>query len=278
MLSTHVRRSSRIEKPLYRCEEWNTATGAPCNKTFGRGWNLKRHIFKFHKHQSTTFVQYDPHAGDIRTFCPNPPIPENWPAPADIIAKLPSLQAPKPSWQSDTWPHQFVDASPALISSIGPDFRPTLTQLEEQARGPNQATPLFHQPYHENAVLATTGVNLWQPQAQSQEERGYPTQPAQLINHLRQENALTALLTPNLPAYEVKQSKKRPGQQRGLEWLTLKAKITFDNQYRNLLAEWGVAPEHNGTCVLVPQDWIAAEPMKMFASFTNSNYPGSELR
>ena len=66
---------------------------------------------------------------------------------------------------------------------------------------------------------------------------------------------IDAELKAAVPAYLVKQSKKTPKQQRGLDWLTVAGKAHFDGTLETLLAQWGVKAHHRGTCVLLPKDW-----------------------
>jgi hypothetical protein len=53
---------------------------------------------------------------------------------------------------------------------------------------------------------------------------------------------------------------------RGLSWLTLAAKETFENHQRLLLSRWGVAVEHDTTCVQVPSIWENVDPRALMAS------------
>lgn len=43
--------------------------------------------------------------------------------------------------------------------------------------------------------------------------------------------------------------------------------------YRSLLAQWGVKPGHQGTCVLLPEDWRSAAPLDLMALFSFENRP-----
>ncbi len=65
----------------------------------------------------------------------------------------------------------------------------------------------------------------------------------------------------SIPKYEVKQSKKIPGQQRGLAWLEKQSKIRFEAHFASILAQWGVKDTHKGTCVLLPEDWKSLDPV-----------------
>jgi hypothetical protein len=88
--------------------------------------------------------------------------------------------------------------------------------------------------------------------ANSTKKRQRSLVPFDRINRARQ--------LPPLAVYEVKQSKKTPGQQRGLLWLTYDAKKKFDEDLAMLLARWReVELGHEGTCVLCPEDWSSAK-------------------
>ena len=79
---------------------------------------------------------------------------------------------------------------------------------------------------------------------------------------------LQALTSEILPSYAVKRSKKIPEQQRGIDWLKKEAKLKFEDFYRELLARWGVAVGHTGTCVLVPEAYKALEPLEVMETIT----------
>ena len=80
-----------------------------------------------------------------------------------------------------------------------------------------------------------------------------------------------------MPLYEVKQSKKTPGQQRALEWLTVSARDHFRTVHSALLGRWGVGPEHKGTCVLCPEDWRFSDPLDLMDRFNNQRCPSHML-
>ena len=75
------------------------------------------------------------------------------------------------------------------------------------------------------------------------------------------------------PTYQVKRSKKTPGQQRGLDWLTAAGKAHFEKTYEMLLAQWGVKADHRGTCVLLPEDWKALDPEYLMTIFQDHKPP-----
>jgi len=102
--------------------------------------------------------------------------------------------------------------------------------------------------------------------ANSAKKRQRSLVPFDRINRARQ--------LPPLPVYEVKLSKKTPGQQRGLLWLTYDAKKKFDEDLAMLLARWGgVGLGHEGTCVLCPGDWSSAKPSSLQGVQTVAQLP-----
>ena len=82
----------------------------------------------------------------------------------------------------------------------------------------------------------------------------------------------------DVPTYRVKRSKKTPGQQRGLDRLSVSGKAHFDDTLEVLLAQWGVKARHRDTCVLLPEDWKALEPVELMAIFQNHELPSGSGR
>lgn len=82
-----------------------------------------------------------------------------------------------------------------------------------------------------------------------------------------------ARLKAAVPTYLVKRSKKTPEQQRGLAWLSASGKAHFNDNHGMLLAQWGVKAGHRGTCVLLPEDWKAMDPIDLMTTFENYNPP-----
>lgn len=82
-----------------------------------------------------------------------------------------------------------------------------------------------------------------------------------------------ARLTTAVPTYLVKRSEKTPEQQRGLEWLSASGKAHFDDNHEMLLAQWGVKTGHRGTCVLLPENWKALDPIDLMTTFQNYKTP-----
>ncbi|KAL8692787.1 MAG: hypothetical protein Q9218_002258 [Villophora microphyllina] len=67
-----------------------------------------------------------------------------------------------------------------------------------------------------------------------------------------------------MPTYNVKQSFKIPGQQKGLAWQSAAGKMALDREYSSLMLKWGgVKPTHQGTCVVCPSDWRFLSPSNL---------------
>ena len=84
---------------------------------------------------------------------------------------------------------------------------------------------------------------------------------------------IAARVRAEVPTYLVKRSKKIPGQQRGLGWLSASGKEHFDSTHASLLAQWGVKAGHLGTCVLIPEDWKALDSAEIMAIFHDRKLP-----
>ncbi len=84
---------------------------------------------------------------------------------------------------------------------------------------------------------------------------------------------IDADLRADVPVYLVKRSKKILGQQRGLGWLSVEGKAHFESTLERLLAQWGVKAKHRGTCVLIPEDWKALDPIDLMAIFDDHQLP-----
>ena len=77
----------------------------------------------------------------------------------------------------------------------------------------------------------------------------------------------------DVSSYLVKRSKKTPGQQRGLDWLSAAGKAHLDDRHQRYLAQWGVKAGHRGTSVQSPEDWKAMDPEDLMAIFQEYEPP-----
>ena len=87
---------------------------------------------------------------------------------------------------------------------------------------------------------------------------------ASFPNRYSNDRITRARLAESTPEYEVKQSKLHTGQQKALEWLGETSKLTFEQIFETLIGRWGgVKPTHQGSCVLVPEDWRVLSPSNL---------------
>ncbi|KAL8840124.1 MAG: hypothetical protein Q9170_001472 [Blastenia crenularia] len=66
-----------------------------------------------------------------------------------------------------------------------------------------------------------------------------------------------------VPAYEVKLSRRGPLQQRGLEWLAYPGKLHFEAADSTILERWGLTSRHRGTCLLIAEAWRFLPPLDL---------------
>ena len=75
-----------------------------------------------------------------------------------------------------------------------------------------------------------------------------------------------------MPQYSIRLSGDQP---RAASWLTRRAKEHLEARVRALTTAWGFGPRHAGTCVLVPADWAAMEPLAVMEDFVVAGCPGA---
>jgi hypothetical protein len=78
---------------------------------------------------------------------------------------------------------------------------------------------------------------------------------------------------PMLPSYAVKKSRKTPGQLQGIFWMTVSGRVNFERKQTTKLAAWGVRPEHQDTCILIPDIWNAVDPRDIVMDFEYKSCP-----
>ena len=81
-----------------------------------------------------------------------------------------------------------------------------------------------------------------------------------------------ARLSEFIPKYLGKMSKKIPRQPKGLDWLTISAKIKLDETHERFLAQWGIKSTYKGTCVLLAEEWKGLESLKLMELFETYKY------
>ncbi|KAL8881595.1 MAG: hypothetical protein Q9198_001228 [Flavoplaca austrocitrina] len=83
-----------------------------------------------------------------------------------------------------------------------------------------------------------------------------------------------ARIRPPIPDYQVKVSRTSVGPEvRYARWLLFEAKAAFDDFKAAIYRQWGVGPDHDGSCILVTEDWKRLDPAKLAETFTTANYP-----
>lgn len=68
-----------------------------------------------------------------------------------------------------------------------------------------------------------------------------------------------------MPQYPVKQSRASPSQQCALSWLSSRTKARVDKSVSRLMRSWGVGPEYEASCILVPARWKTRNPAQVLA-------------
>ena len=262
---------------MHRCGK-KTASGEDCSSTFTKPGNLKRHVRDIHQNRSTIFIDCNPGARRRRTRHPvaerpSPPLRDT-----TCVSSLPSPPTLAPSvgakgdrmLQPGTLEGTFADSMPLQVDDsawnnridhLASEFEP------ENALGGDIAfdgADEHPQEVHE-VEPETQGMNG--PGSTRKRRRSSSSDSYIYLGTSRDV----------MPVYEVKQSKKTPGQQRGLQWLTVSARDQFRSAHDALLGAWGVTSEHTGTCVLCPEDWRFSDPLKLMDLFGKQNRPSPRL-
>ena len=285
-------RSQKQRRDGHRCIEIVPTTGRPCNLLFARAWNLKRHQRDQHQDRGTrdmAFIHHDSTAAQGNTT--NPPATET-PMPRTPVSKT-EIE------------HHLVPVTPTSLptaASATNDFSPANDVTLNRSRSVADVEDPEN-PTSEGASIYWTPL---QSASGSPVEQGFETDETRSdrleLDAYREERmsrlaascegpsgvgrkrkrstdkgrTVDARLKTAVPTYLVKQSKKTKktsGQQRGLEWLSASGKAHFDDNHEMLLAQWGVKAEHRGTCVLLPEDWKALDPIDLMTTFQNYKPP-----
>lgn len=80
---------------------------------------------------------------------------------------------------------------------------------------------------------------------------------------------------PHPQAYGMPRSRHHD-QQKAVDWLRGTARDAFLESHKARLAQWGLTPEHEGTCLLVGADWDSLDPMEILNTFLVDDCPRSE--
>ena len=280
---------------IYRCQQVNGATGELCNATFPRAWNLKRHEISIHQSvKRHTFITWTP-AGSRRE---TPELASGQGRATDTLS--PFAKSPSPSGESSL-SVPFSGPAPAStnheqLANVGFGHAGSQTTGNSQRVTASSAETML-------TLAPSASVDDWLlnpdpackigPQStcitdDDSNGESSPTarssSPAELsgtstVGTKRKRSSITvarhieSCLKDQMPKYMVKQSKKSPNQQRGLNWMTNEGKVKFDKMLKHLTACWGVKPDHKSTCVLCPEDWRFLDPLQLAALTTAQNCP-----
>ena len=265
-LSTVQKRRKEI-----RCGEIDLLTGSRCNAIFTRPWNLKRHQRDLHGYpiteQSDEVAFSAPEIQLRKNPTRNPAIP---------IAPMQETAAPRtkstPWSPGPTMPFAVVVPSKNLAQPAHSDFleHSSSEESEDTAdwRTPSENDRTYRFEQEMESDEATSGL-------------GTPTDSSNQTGRKRKRSDVRGRTTDarfkdEVPMYPVKRSKKYPNQQRGLGWLSGPGKEHFDSTHASILAQWGVKADHWGTCVLLPEDWKALDPVDLMAMFQDYDPPGNK--
>lgn len=288
----------RPKQGVFKCDHVDSSTGKVCGAVFNRKANLGTHRANMHSRQKRLFdfIQYDPFAPVVQG---RPRLPavmgimtasvgDDQPGRDHIFRSNAHLERDPPKHQ----PPQ-CDAGPVLADDIHSE---DLQSDGSPASPPPRplTSPASDSETVDEPTLGLPAVQLLGPRSPS-DEAGSVTPPARQASRQwragdqdhedegvcwpkangRAHDAGTRVLA---PAYDIKHSKKFGIQQRGLDWLTVRAKTHFEQSYRQLLSQWGVTTDHQTTCVLVPEDWRMADPMGLMDRFNGQNFPKQASR
>ncbi|KAH8791671.1 hypothetical protein BGZ57DRAFT_922836 [Hyaloscypha finlandica] len=283
---------------MFYCDRTDSSTGLPCTVSSKRRANLIRHIDRKHKESlNGGFFQYvvDSH-GILQKGKPEVPAAVLTPlaakhaTPSELTSNANfnfnfevSAQSQERNLNTDSEnPSPTDNGSPlaqtanSVTQSVNPSPSPILSRplpsphaifLDLSPGTPLQDVDVISNEHDvpvlnsEDATEQTTdGVRLARPPWQQRKDKIRK----RLCESFEKEDH---------PVYQVKRSKKWHNQQRAIAWITYAAKSHFDHHFSSILAQWGVKPTHTGTCLLLPADWAALDPIRLAALFSPENCP-----
>ena len=260
---------------IYTCDRIDPKSGEICGLSSKRKSNIERHIARKHKESiDRTFVNF-------------------------VVGNQGALQ------EVSTIPRAVVSPVPGTATATATAFSPRNLQISVSST--HEEEPQSNSPILTHAAINTTPVAHYEsttsadsdvPQPQisgapshisttSSHSSQFPNSPRYSHNpalgsalppwdqrkNTRRKHLLENSERDGLPEYNVKRSKKWPLQQRAVEWLTHAGKLQFDGHLATLLSQWGIKPAHKGTCVLLPADWVALDPLKLAQLFKAEECP-----
>ncbi|KAL8838301.1 MAG: hypothetical protein Q9170_002199 [Blastenia crenularia] len=233
---------------MLRCSLRDPITGLLCRTSFRRAWNLKRHMLTQHR-PAPTSVERD----------------ESLQPPAQHYAVIDHEQL------NSVTPLQGLGRH-LVVSNAGSGESTVRRQSILDEAAPSEViTPNAMQQYSGGPSPDPDALACLPPLAEGSESSlkrkrstgGY-------------DRVAVSRSAPPMPVYEVKMSTKDPEQPRAHEWRSKLAKKTFDMELDYRLAQWGVNKSHQGTCVLVPEDWRSLDPMTLMGLFDLENCPSAQ--
>jgi hypothetical protein len=269
--------ASKAKQNVYLCGRLDAITMEPCRHTFGRKFNLQRHIDRKHKEKTkNTFIQYVPNnQGDLqKTFFRDvvgTQVVSNHSS--LLVFDLQSSQSPlslnssrvevtQPSSINTTVPPPVLLDTHLAHDDKNLSVCPPSNAIQELPQENAPSIALSHdalQSIDNSSALTDTHSTWLSPWAQRRDKI--------------RKRLWETLEKDSHPVYQVKRSKKWPLQQRAIDWLTQAGKLHFDSHFATILAQWGVKETHTGTCILLPADWAALDPLRLAGLLTSQNCP-----
>lgn len=290
----------------FRCTE-RVSSDRVCDLKYSTAWNLKRHVQQHHG-KGIMFIECHPQFGRMQHTPHRARPPLHLPS-ADSLPSVWSARSPALLSTSSSLLDSSSTGSPSLVSRFPVSQTPTDSVLSSFPCTPNQTSERANScsetwssksdagekrthtqvdPFEITAIEASTDSDwhtLIQPMATESDLNLSPvasdTSESQKPPAKRHRPSIApdtgrqgaAAYKPLMPVYEVKTSRKQMLQQRGLDWLTLEAKEKFDKKYETLLSRWGVSREHQGTCILCPEEWRLTDPLELQERLKSKNLP-----
>jgi hypothetical protein len=244
----------------YACNRLDPETGEPCRLVTKRKSNLERHVERIHKEKKSKFVHYVVDSqGDLQKGAE---------IPHTSLESLTTEPTPPPS--------TTANASQSNIAIPVTHFSHTNTAIGLQASQiVNGAGNPIASTHANSEYSSSNAINETAP---TDENTARVTQNTPIAlwtqrKDTKRRHLCEALEKDDHPVYQVKRSKKWSLQQIAIEWITRRGKAHFNRYLAILLGQWGVKETHKGTCVLLPADWAALDPLRLASMFDADNCP-----
>ena len=243
---------------MLRCNQKNSKTGRPCIASFNRPYNLKRHMLNQHTTLATKFIHYIPE-GDahIEYHMSSPQI-----AGSSKTTLTDAGRWQVPVGQQSEICHTILDPQSLTPTSSSPSSSSSLS--------PPSLTRDHGYPIDEDAQ-DDDGAEYESPSSDNSAKRKRSIAP------ISYDRVSRAQVNPPVPSHSPKMSTRYPNQIRASDWLSYAAKEAFEQELAACLALWGVAPLHQGTCILIPENWKGLNPLDLESWFDLDNCPNSKV-